>query len=388
MYFPIPQLVSYYNLIKLGIAQYLETREVRGQEISVKHAGDQEQQHSFVFFTETEKDQTVNLMNDFTLNNKRLSIENKSRVASFEVNKNLLKFINQDDPLLLSRFNISLSKIRNNGGIKAIFKLGETEYALVGYAPEILCARGAIYNLESGIEEIRFPCLPDFDRVDFNGLGGGSVQNMDGSVLIAIGTPTMYSKKINELAQDETSPYGKVLKLTKNRHSETINYDIFALGVRNPQGLEFSDGLLFSVEHGPRGGDEVNIIKEGKNYGWPFMSYGTHYGGERISKAENIENNMFESPLYSFTPSIGISSISQCPKNYQDFHSPLKCILISSLRAQSLFFLLIHQNRNAVVSVEQVPLGSRIRRISVKGDVIYSALDGEGFIKSSIKLTE
>jgi len=388
MYFPVPQLVSFYLLSKLGVEQYLEAREEKGQAISVKQTEDQKQVHSFVFSVEEKKDQSVYLMNDFTLNTKRLNIENSSRVALFEVNKNLLKFVNQDDSLLLSRLNISLSKIRDNGGIKAIFKLGGTEYALVGYAVGIFCARGAIFNLESGVEEIRFPCLPDFDLIDFNGLGGGSLLNKDGSVLIAIGTPTRYSKKINELAQDEASPYGKVLKLSRNRNSETINYDIFALGLRNPQGLLFYDGLVFSVEHGPRGGDEVNILSEGKNYGWPIMSYGTHYGGERISKTDSVENKSFEPPLYSFTPSIGISSISQCPKDYQDYYSPLRCILISSLRAQSLFFLLIHKSRKAVVSVEQVPLGARIRRISVTGDEIFSALDGEGFLNSSIKLTD
>ena len=60
-------------------------------------------------------------------------------------------------------------------------------------------------------------------------------------------------------------------------YDENIEYNIFSLGHRNPQGLVVKDDFIFSLEHGPQGGDELNIILKGKNYGWPITSYGTRY---------------------------------------------------------------------------------------------------------------
>jgi glucose/arabinose dehydrogenase len=89
-----------------------------------------------------------------------------------------------------------------------------------------------------------------------------------------------------------------------------IDDRIFALGVRNPQGLVFDtvNGILYEAEHGPMGGDEVNIIEAGKNYGWPTISYGANYNTQRIGLGTTKEG--LEQPLFYFLPSVATSPIT------------------------------------------------------------------------------
>ncbi|WP_237028998.1 PQQ-dependent sugar dehydrogenase [Phaeobacter porticola] len=83
---------------------------------------------------------------------------------------------------------------------------------------------------------------------------------------------------------------------------------IWSYGHRNPQGLAFGrDGNLWSAEHGARGGDEVNLIKRGANYGWPIISYGRHYSGLKIG--EGTEKAGLEQPHYHWDPSIAPSNL-------------------------------------------------------------------------------
>ena len=81
--------------------------------------------------------------------------------------------------------------------------------------------------------------------------------------------------------------------------------EIWSFGHRNPQGLFFDQksGQLFEMEHGPRGGDEINVIKKGANYGWPVISYGKEYWGP-ISVGEGTHKKGMEQPLTKYVPSI------------------------------------------------------------------------------------
>jgi glucose/arabinose dehydrogenase len=83
---------------------------------------------------------------------------------------------------------------------------------------------------------------------------------------------------------------------------------IYSYGHRNPQGMfkHPVSGKIWTNEHGPRGGDEINIIEKGKNYGWPKITYGINYSGTTITKNKSLPN--MEQPLYYWIPSIGPSS--------------------------------------------------------------------------------
>ena len=86
---------------------------------------------------------------------------------------------------------------------------------------------------------------------------------------------------------------------------------IYTYGNRNPQGLTLnpSTGVVWEVEHGPRGGDELNIIRPGRNYGWPVITYGMNYNGTPWGDAITAKEGM-EQPLTYWTPSLAVSSLA------------------------------------------------------------------------------
>ncbi len=140
-----------------------------------------------------------------------------------------------------------------------------------------------------------------------------------GHVYLTMGTMTDY-RGIQSLAK----PYGKTIRMHDDGRVPADNPfvnvpgalpGIYTLGHRNAQGLAFdrSTGLLWSSEHGPRGGDEGNLIRSGLNYGWPLVSLGVDYDGRPIHYAEEygieFDPADLEPPVIDWTPSPGVSSI-------------------------------------------------------------------------------
>ena len=87
--------------------------------------------------------------------------------------------------------------------------------------------------------------------------------------------------------------------------------EIWAYGLRNAEGLAFNpaDGKLWEQEHGPKGGDEINIIEKGKNYGWPVVSYGANYDGTPVGTGKERAPGMTD-PIWHWTPSIAPSGMA------------------------------------------------------------------------------
>ncbi len=117
-----------------------------------------------------------------------------------------------------------------------------------------------------------------------------------------------------DLAQSLETHNGKIIRLTRDGDVPESNPfvgdkkalpEIYSYGHRNPQGLFYDTqrGRLIAVEHGPRGGDEINIVEAGKNYGWPIITYGQEYRGGKIGEGITHKAGM-EQPLYHYTPSI------------------------------------------------------------------------------------
>jgi glucose/arabinose dehydrogenase/cytochrome c5 len=123
----------------------------------------------------------------------------------------------------------------------------------------------------------------------------------------------------NWRAQNPTLLNGKIIRLEDSGAipadnpfvaDPDIDNAIYVVGVRNPQGLDFDieSGKLYETEHGPMGGDEVNIIERGKNYGWPTITYGANYTTQRIGLGTAREG--LEQPLFYYLPSLAISPIT------------------------------------------------------------------------------
>ncbi|MEM9237376.1 MAG: PQQ-dependent sugar dehydrogenase [Verrucomicrobiota bacterium] len=123
----------------------------------------------------------------------------------------------------------------------------------------------------------------------------------------------------NMEAQDIANPKGKIFRLFHDGSEPKDNpfvgkpgapKGLWTLGHRNPQGMDIDprDGTLYSTEHGPRGGDELNIIRPGRNYGWPVISYGMNYNGSPLT--DLTEKEGMEQPVLHWTPSIAVCGLA------------------------------------------------------------------------------
>ena len=142
------------------------------------------------------------------------------------------------------------------------------------------------------------------------------VQGKDGTLfVITADVITPYNA-----AQSLKSPNGKVLRINTdgsipkdNPFVSNADADpsVYALGVRDPQGMAFSpvNGELYIIENEPRGGDELNVIKAGKNYGFPLISYGRDNDGKLLNGGKTAQDGL-EQPIHFWTPSVAFSGMT------------------------------------------------------------------------------
>ena len=153
---------------------------------------------------------------------------------------------------------------------------------------------------------------------------------------------------------------------------------IWSYGHRNPQGLFFdkSTGTMWETEHAPRGGDEVNIIKKGLNYGWPIVSYGINYSGTVFTELTSRED--LESPVHYYLPSTGTCGLTLVDSDkYPGWKGDL---LAGSLRFQYLSRLVLDGNK--VVGEERLLENiGRLRTVNMGNDgYIYIGVEDPGYV--------
>lgn len=235
------------------------------------------------------------------------------------------------------------------------------------------------------------PCLPIKGEGRRRGtafaghFGGGRLALRDPDTLILtvgdFGFNGIASKQL--LSQDPDASYGKTIQI----HLRTGVSEVYSLGNRNPQGLYIDPkGTIWDTEHGPQGGDELNLIKQGANYGWPIVTYGTDYGTFAWPlNPKQGEHEGFEAPFYAWMPSIGVSNLIGVEKDlFPIWHGDL---LVSSLVGSTVFRLRIRDNRVAY-SEPVVVTGKRIRDIAeVKDGRIVLWEDDDNTIVSLRPLT-
>lgn len=154
---------------------------------------------------------------------------------------------------------------------------------------------------------------------------------------------------------------------------------IYSYGHRNPQGMAKHPvtGEIWSHEHGPKGGDEINIIKAGKNYGWPLISYGINYDGTTFTDRTSLPG--MEQPIHYWVPSIAPSGMAFVTS---DIYPGWKGnILIGSLKFQYLDRCVLHNNK--VVNQEKLIEGlGRVRSVNQGPDgYIYVGVENVGIVK-------
>jgi len=200
---------------------------------------------------------------------------------------------------------------------------------------------------------------------------GGKITSLDDNyILLSIGD---YRSRF--LAQDKKSVFGKIIKI----NSINGEHEIFSMGHRNPQGLYFDkeNKFVLETEHGPRGGDEINLIETERidekiipNYGWPVVSAGEHYGGKTLANAiryrkyplhKSHSKYGFIEPLKSFVPSVGISDIVKYADN---------SYVASSLKGNTLFFFNLNENKKINI-FKKVLVNERIRDLAFRNDNLF-----------------
>ena len=217
------------------------------------------------------------------------------------------------------------------------------------------------------------------DDLSFRGATGGKLIVAGNFLYFTIGDYNFgqVPEKESELvSQKASSSFGKVYEYDLTTKKTKMK----SMGHRNPQGLVYTrEGKLINAEHGPEGGDELNIILDGKNYGWPYRTYGTDYGTFNWPikfKAPSIE---FEEPLYAWVPSAGISPVIQIADFNERWNGNL---LVGSLKAQTLFRLKLHNDR--VIFSEPIWIGHRIRDIVQIADQIVLVTDDPALVFISV----
>ena len=215
-----------------------------------------------------------------------------------------------------------------------------------------------------------------------NHFAGRIVQGRDGNLFITTGDH--FTDR--DMAQTLDNDLGKVIRITPDGEAPKDNpftgrtgarAIVWSYGHRNPQGLTINpaDGALWEQEHGARGGDEINVIQPGKNYGWPLVSYGVNYDGSAVGtgkqKAEGIED-----PVWHWTPSIAPSGLTFYTG---DLFPQWKGSLFSgALRGQLLSRLEIKNGKPVKEERLLQDLGERIRDVRQGPDgALYLLTDAE-----------
>ena len=215
--------------------------------------------------------------------------------------------------------------------------------------------------------------------------GSRIVVRGDGTVFITTGDRTR-----QELPQDPASTVGKVIRLTWDGQVPADNPfaggggdpAIWSLGHRNMQGATLGpDGALWTIEHGPRGGDELNRPQAGRNYGWPVISYGINYNGQNIGQGIAVRDGM-EQPVYYWDPVIAPGGMAFYDGTYAPWRGDL---LIGSLNPGALVRLKMQGGR--VVGEERlIDDAGRIRDVEVLPDGSVLVLKDAGW-ESILRLT-
>ena len=224
--------------------------------------------------------------------------------------------------------------------------------------------------------------------------GGRMEKYFNGSILFTVGDYRQWPQ-----AQNSNSILGKVIEL----NLDNSNYSIFSKGHRNPQGLMFDKetSFIFSTEHGPIGGDEINIIKKDHNYGWPIVSYGDMYSDMGYTEEEKLkapmlkshqknsllENNDFEEPIYTasryrddykklfnvgFDQHSGLSEIEKIP--LESAFRALGDIVVTSMQQKTIYFFTLSDDQMKIISAKKFFFPDRVRDITYLEDMDVFAM--------------
>ncbi len=303
-----------------------------------------------------------------------------------QIENNINEFID------LKQFQKPLEKFRDpkRFSLKNLFV--HKDKIFISFTEEIKtdCWNTSVIFADMNYEKITFKklfsnkeCIHSQNNIDkeFNAhqSGGKIVDFDDEHILLSTGE---YRERY--LAQNEQSLNGKIIKINFNNY----NFEIVSMGHRNPQGLYFDkkNNFILETEHGPMGGDEINLISIDKinkdkilNYGWPIVSAGEHYGGKsETNKIKYKKYPLYKShseydfiePLKSFVPSIAISQVNKIGENKYVIGSMGK----PENGGKSIYFFELNSEKK-IINLERVEVFERVRDLRYNKNKLYLFLE-------------
>ncbi|MCD1266646.1 glucose dehydrogenase [Shinella sumterensis] len=234
--------------------------------------------------------------------------------------------------------------------------------------------------------KVIFQQMPTYDGDKH--FGSRLVFGPQGELYVTVGERSDAETRVG--AQDLGSGFGKVFRLDAEGKAHADNPfatqdgalpEIWSYGHRNLQSATLDgQGRLWTVEHGPKGGDELNRPEAGKNYGWPKVTYGVEYSGGKVGEGITALEGT-EQPVYYWDPVIGPSGMA-----YYDGDAIPEwkgAFLIGGLVSQGL--VVLHMDGDKVAHEERVPLDARIRDVKVASDgSVFAVTEPRGGGESTI----
>ena len=237
----------------------------------------------------------------------------------------------------------------------------------VGHGATTAVARGKLSRRNTALTDVRDIFVASPASTTGRHFGSRLAEGPDGAIYVTIGV-----RGDRPSAQEVGSHNGSVVRINPDgsvpRDNPLVGRtgaqpEIWSYGHRNPQGLAFdTQGRLWSAEHGARGGDEINLIGRGLNYGWPVIAYGRHYSGLKIG--EGTSRAGMEQPIHYWDPSIAPSNLLiYSGKMWPDWRGD---ILVGSLK----FDYIARLSGTPLTEVEQIKSDEtgRIRDIEEAAD--------------------
>lgn len=255
-------------------------------------------------------------------------------------------------------------------------------YAQPGEGATLAVAKGKLSADETKLENVSviFEASPRYKGA--GQFGSRLVFDKQGNIFVSVGD--RQSDEIRVKAQDLSATTGKIIHITKQGKPVAGNPfigkanakpEIYALGLRNPDGLSINPvtGGLWEAEFGPRGGDEINLIKPGGNYGWPFVTYGIEYSGQKVYDGIQQKPGTVQ-PVYYWDPVISPGCMMFYTGNIAEWKNNL---FVGALSGQHIARLIIKNNK--VVGEERLLADKNERwrcMATGKDGAIYAATDG------------
>jgi len=270
-----------------------------------------------------------------------------------------------------------------------------------GMISGIQVARATFNQTANSLSDVKviFKARPQTPNDNRSGVGsrsgGRMVMGRDGYLYITIGDRDTGGSYPWLVAQTLDTHLGKILRITTDGKpapgnpftgQEAAYPEIWAIGQRSQEGLAFdNDGNLWETEHGPRGGDELNLIKKGANYGWPVVTHGIDYPGNQTGDSEPTRAGI-EEPVYYWAPSIGPGNLAFYKGNL--FPEWKNSVFVVALRGNAMERLTLSGGKvvNEEPLLTEVKMRLRDVRVGPDGAVYVLSDSGGGSITNNTPL--